>query len=506
MKLRPVFPTIALSAIAIACTACDKGSSQPAPDGPDASTDADTDADTDTETGTHTEYEPDEESLAGHPLPEWFAGAKLGIMVTIGLYSVPGWAPLTGELNEVLAEHDWAYWFANNPYTEWYENSLEVPGSATREHHDQNWGADFAYEQFQPLFEEQIAALDAASWAELFSSAGARYVVLTTKHHDGYTLWPSAIENPNVDGYSSEADIVGQVADAVREAGMRFGIYYSGGLDWTFESDPIASEIDLFSSIPQGEDYVQYATEQWRELIDLYQPRLLWNDLGYPAAGEDDLLELFADYYNEIPDGVVNDRFHLAGLGHHDYVVVEYGYGSEEVADGKWESTRGFGYSFGYNRLDDEQVCISADELVRLLVRVVSDNGNLLINVGPTAAGEIPALQEQRLSELGAWLDDNGEAIFETAVNEPAQATSEAGIELRFTRSDEALYAVLLQTPESDTVIVPDLEPPAQAVIELLATGQQLGWTVAGGDLEISLPAQLPDQAAHALSISPPPE
>src|SRR5690606_319674 len=115
---------------------------------------------------------------------------------------------------------------------EWYDNALRDPTSPTSAHHRQHHG-DAPYDAFRAPFDAASQAFDAGAWADLFARAGARYVVFVTKHHDGYCLWPTDVPNPWKPGWNSERDFVGELAEAVRARGMRFGLYYSGGLDWT---------------------------------------------------------------------------------------------------------------------------------------------------------------------------------------------------------------------------------------------------------------------------------
>ena len=140
-----------------------------------------------------TKYEPTLESLDRHPLPQWYAGAKLGIFIHWGLYSVPGWAPLTHP------DHDFPRtdYIKYNPYAEWYLNTMRIPGSPTEAYHKQHLRRDFGYYDFAPIFNRESKKWDPDKMAAAFKDAGARYVVLTSKHHEGFTLWPSTTPNPN---------------------------------------------------------------------------------------------------------------------------------------------------------------------------------------------------------------------------------------------------------------------------------------------------------------------
>ncbi|MBC8074555.1 MAG: alpha-L-fucosidase [Chloroflexales bacterium] len=466
-------------------------------------------------------YDPTPQSIREHRAPGWFNDAKLGIFVHWGLYSVPGWAPTTGPLHDVVASAGWGGWFGRNPYAEWYMNSLGIAGSPTAEYHRQHYGEHFAYEQFAEQFNQGLGSWNAAEWAELFQRAGARYVVLTTKHHDGFLLWPSRTPNPFRRGYHSQRDVVGELTEAVRARTMRMGLYYSGGLDWTFNDRVIADITDLFMGVPQSRAYSEYATGHLRELIERYAPATLWNDIGYPALAN--LPELFADYYNAVPEGAVNDRFTQGRLpdgpvdpaaimaefakngppapAHFDFRTPEYAV-FDEIKQEKWESCRGLGFSFGYNRNETIDNMLSSTELVRSFVDIVSKNGNLLINVGPTGDGTIPAEQRERLLALGDWLGVNGEAIYGTRPWQRAEGRTSTGTPMRFTQKDDAIYAILLDTPAAPRVTIEDLSVADGASIHLLGHDAPLAWQREGDSLTITLPERLPAAPAHALRIS----
>lgn len=452
------------------------------------------------------------ESVDQHSVPAWFDDAKLGIFIHWGLYSVPAWAPLVGELSQVLASGDWATWFANNPYAEWYQNSLNIEESPTQRYHRETYGADFDYADFAPMFEAATQRWDPTAWAALFRQVGARYVVLTTKHHDGFLLWPSRHPNPRRPGYQMKRDLVGELTSAVRAQGMRMGLYYSGGLDWTFNPPAIRSLQDLMMNIVQSPEYVTYANSHWRELIECYRPSILWNDIGYPAAAN--LNELFADYYNQIPDGLVNDRFAqrpqitehgFLSDNHYDFRTPEYT-SFQELTPFKWEATRGIGASFGYNRNEGPEHYQSVASLVRSFVDIVSKNGNLLLNVGPTADGAIPDLQRERLEGLGKWLAVNGEAIFDTRPWSVAEGKAREGVGVRFTRKGDRVYAILLDRPAGSCVTVLGLRASGPTQVRLLGKEGTLGWRQAEDGLEIDWPAGAPEAPAYALEITPPPE
>lgn len=457
-------------------------------------------------------YQPTRESVETHPLPAWFDNAKLGIFVHWGLYSVPGWAPLAGELSDILATGDWAKWFANNPYAEWYMNSWRIDGSPTQRYHNETYGPNFNYFDFAPQFNAATEQWNPDDWASLFQRVHARYAVLTTKHHDGFTLWPSRTPNPFIADYHARRDLVGEFMEAIRGRGLTAALYYSGGLDWTFNDTVIQHIADIPKAVPQMPAYVDYANAHWRELIDRYETMILWNDIAYPAAT--DLNVLFAEYYNKLPEGLVNNRFtqrfQLGADGNivtdnfHDFETPEYASFSEIRAK-KWESCRGIGASFGYNRNEGPEQHLTVENLVRSFVDIVSKNGNLLLNVGPMADGTIPALQRERLLGLGEWLDVNGAAIFDTRPWVVADGKTDAGVDVRFTQKEGDLYATLLDAPTDQTFEIKGLRCTANTTIELLG-GSALAWRATDGGVAVTLPDALPASPAHSLHISPAPD
>jgi alpha-L-fucosidase len=460
--------------------------------------------------------------VTGDPLvretPAWFDESKLGIFIHWNPASIPAYAPLAS-LAEMYAEDpSGTTAFRRLPYAEMYWNSMSIAGSATARHHAERYPG-LGYEAFVEEFRDRsIPAWDPAPWADLCARAGARYVVLTTKMEDGFLMWPSARRNPHRPGWGSERDVVGEMAAAVRDRGMRFGTYYCGGVDWTFKGLPITSTAGMVAAMIDDADYAAYADAHWRELIDRYQPCVLWNDLGYPACS--DLEGLFRHYFERVPDGVVNNRFQSArdfealleaeaqgaspDLGHapvySDFLTPEYSTaGSPET---KWETCRGLSESFGFNRLDDDRTYLSPTELIHTLVDVVARGGNLLINLGPNGAGLAPWLQAERLLMLGWWLRVNGEAIFATRPWERHAGITGEGIAVRYTRSEDAVYAVVLGTPAGDSVEL-DLRLGGDAAASLLGHHARLAHEESPGGTRISLPTVPDPGAAFALRLEP---
>ncbi len=235
------------------------------------------------------QYEATLASLNRHPLPAWYADAKLGIFIHWGLYSVPGWAPVKHHGHDF----DSTDYIANDPYAEWYYNAMRIPGSPTQKYHEEHFGSLYNYYDFAKEFDRESAKWRPETWAQVFKDAGARYVVLTTKHHEGFALWPTEVVNPNQGGLRAQRDIVGELTASVKAAGLKMGLYYSGGYDWTFSRGPIEKNADYQAVKPQSVAYGRYADAQAEELIARYKPSVLWNDIDWPKSGN--ALKVMAD-------------------------------------------------------------------------------------------------------------------------------------------------------------------------------------------------------------------
>jgi alpha-L-fucosidase len=482
-------------------------------------------------------YAPTAESVQTHPLPAWYDDAKFGIFIHWSVFSVPAWAPTTHSIIDVGLGKT-PMW--NMPYVEFYANWMQVPGSPTWRHHRETYGPDYPYDNFVPKFNEAARRWDPNEWASLFKQAGARYVVPVSKHHEGFLLWHAKRPNPFKPQYMAERDIIGELAGAVRGEGMRFGVYYSGAFDWTFAPHPMRDLLDSITTVPQQQQYVDYITDHFHELIDRFAPDVLWNDIGTPA--KTDLPALFADYYNALPEGVVDDRYRrIAGLGplspiltrwplrnylmrkltsylgghggpldpnaqvdvHADFLTPEYTVFADIVAR-KWETTRGMGMGFGFNRAEPPDHYLTLPDLVHLLVDTVSKNGNMLLNVGPMADGTIPDIQRDRLLGVGAWLAVNGEAIYGSRPWSRAEGVAQVGeteVPVRFTQRETTLYATLLAAPAGQSVVIRDVNGTYDRV-SLLGSDEPLASTGRGADLELTLPASLPAASTEANACS----
>jgi len=479
-------------------------------------------------------FEPSWDSLVTHVLPDWYDDAKLGVFLHWGPYSVPGWAPQVEDIQQLLKSRGPRVMLRENPYAEWYLNSMQIRGSPTWRHHRDVYGVGFPYDNFVTCFDDESSSADLDGLSRICREAGAGYVVLTAKHHDGYALWPSALEHPIKGRYHTRRDLVGELTTSVRAAGMRMGLYYSGGYDWPFNGAVLSSAADAVLAVPHDEAYQRYASSHLRELIDRYHPSVLWNDIGWPSGGN--LAELFAHYYNTVDDGVVNDRWMestlprnrlmdavVRGAGaviqglwplipekrktltfpaahHYDFTTPEYTR-FDDIVTKKWEATRGIGHSFGANRNERPEDIVSATDLIRFFVDIVSKNGNLLIGIGPRPDGTVPEEQRVPLRGLGEWMSVNGGAIIGSRPWDVAQSTTSEGTPVRFTERQGVVYAFLLGLPGSVTFSLPQIDGSRVTEVRLLGLDQALASGTSDRGLRITLPERVGVSAVHVLHL-----
>ena len=327
------------------------------------------------------------ESINQRGYPEWFSDAKLGIFIHWGVYSVPAFASKEG-------------------YAEWYYRGL-MTSDDRKAFQEKVYGEGFRYEDFVPMWKAEL--WDPDEWAELFKRSGARYVLLVSKHHDGYCLWPSRY----APGWNSvetgpHRDLCGELTEAVRKKGLKMGFYYSLP-EWT-------SKIHTWYVDPDNDiaEYVDtHMIPQLKELVTAYKPTVLFTDGEWRNSAEQwHATELISWYYNTVgEEAIVNDRW--GNGGQHGFRTPEYSAGIT-LTDRPWAECRGLGRSFGLNRNEPLENYMTSEELIRHFATLVAAGGGMTLNVGPAADGKIPLLQQERLLDLGHWLDINGEAIYGT--------------------------------------------------------------------------------------------
>lgn len=384
------------------------------------------------------EFEPTWESLATRETPQWFKDAKFGIFIHWGVYSVPAFC-------DTSTYSEWYQW--------WYDTNSH--GGKVRDFHHANYGEDFEYREFAPMFRAEM--WNPKEWAEIFRRSGARYMVITSKHHDGYCLWPNA-KASEVRGYpwnsmetGPQRDLLGELFEACRAEGVRPGLYYSF-MEW-------------HSPLYDG-DKERYVDEvmipQIKELIENYDPDVFWPDgeWNHPDTlwRSTEILEWIYENAGN-PDIVVNDRWGKGLRGQvGDYTTTEYGNLGNSSGKGMrkerpFEECRGIGHSFAFNRAEGYDIYSSRTECVRMLIDLVSKGGVLLLDIGPTADGRIPLIMVDRLLAIGEWLEINGEAIYGTTAS-PFGGSLPWG---RATRKGDTLYLHVFEWPDGDVLEVTGL-------------------------------------------------
>ncbi|TDE08084.1 alpha-L-fucosidase [Jiangella asiatica] len=457
------------------------------------------------------DYEPTVPSLSQHETPEWFSDAKLGIFVHWGPYSVPAYAP------PCCGARD-----GSDVYAEWYWYEMNQPGSPTYEHHAATYGEGVPYDQF--IEDWQPDEFDPREWLDLFSDGGAEYFVLVSKHHDGVALWDTDTTDRDTVALGPRRDLVTELFEAADDYPLKTGLYYSlaewyhpaGGWDPLHGTglaegpvNPYTGEAVPYTGYrPVGDEVMDHQYPQMVELVDRFDPDIIWCDIGKHVAHNSH--ELMAYYYNQAKNRarpkevVVNDR---CSTEVRDFVTREYR-NQPDIDPNPWEATRGIGRSFGYNAEEGPEVYLTPDQLIDSFIDTVSKNGNLLLNVGPMADGTIPDIQADRIRALGEWLEVNGEAIYGSTYWHQADDAN-SNVPVRYTVKDGALYVTALEWPGEELVLSGDLPLAAATSITLLgADGEALPWRRDDGLVRVTMPAEgaaaTPSEHAYTFMITTP--
>ena len=419
-------------------------------------------------------------ALSARPKPAWFGAAKFGIFVHWGVYSVPAFAP------------------PGKP-AEWYWFMLKAGVPAVVQHQRQTYGAGATYQDLARRF--TASRFEPAQWARLFRRSGARYVILTARHHDGFCLWPA----PASHGWNSvdagpRQDLTGELAGAVRSAGLKFGVYYSLG-EWfsaELSRDPAAYARDVIAP-------------QLRSLVSRYKPSVLWADGPWRVEGTGGKMTFRPNWSQTLdsesllgwtlrndPGVIVNDRWGADVVGRGgDFLTVEsYSYDGVPLHGRLWEADRQIGTSWGHKKGDTYQ---PAATYIRYLIDTASRGGNLLLNVGPTAEGTIPLAAQRILLDMGAWLKANGASIYGTTAG-PIQNTGW----YPNTQKPGRLFIFLTSWPKSGKVTV-SLPDSFIAGAKLLSSGQSLTLkthSAAAHTAVITLPGTRPGDIVPVVEVS----
>lgn len=433
------------------------------------------------------QYQPDWESLDKREIPQWWSDAKFGIFIHWGLYSVPAYAPA----DEDISIYD--------KYAEHYYNRLLTGNRFFKNFHKKYYGDQFKYVDFAPMFKAEYFNPD--EWAELFKTAGAKYVVLTSKHHDGFCLWPST-HSPHWNSVTMgpNIDIIDTLSRSVRDAGLHFGLYYSL-LEW---AHPLYAK----TTIEQWVD--THMIPQMKELVINYTPEIIFADGEWDYDSKTFKSEQFLAWlYNESPvknSVVVNDRWGKETRSEHgDYYTTEYDIvhhgGIGDKATHPWEESRGIGTSYGYNRFETTKHYHTSKQLIDILIDKVSNGGNFLLNVGPDETGMIPVVMQERLLDIGNWLKINGEAIYGSKAWRSELKPDSNNI--AFTINNGNLYLILKKW-QKEPIVIPNLKNTGE--VALLGYNGEIKSTFENGVLTITTPLlsidELPSVHAWVFKIS----
>lgn len=472
----------------------------------------------------NTLFEATWESLKTYTAPDWYLDGKFGIFIHWGPYCVPA--------------------FGN----EWYSRNMYIPESKEFKHHLETYGphSKFGYKDFIPLFKAE--KFDAQAWAALFREAGAKYVVPVAEHHDGFPMYDCSLSNWNAAKMGPKRDILGELAQAIRNQGMVFGVsshraehwwFFNGGLE--FDCDAQDPNYADFYGPPQPGPRLRaegWDSRDWEprpdakflddwlarccELVDKYQPQLFYFDWWIRQIVFQPYLQKFAAYYynhgQKWQRGVVIN-YKIDGFPTGAAVFdVERGQ-LNDIKPFFWQTDTAVAKnSWGYTTEQDYK---NARDIVGDLVDIVSKNGTLLLNIGPRPDGAIPEPEQEILRNIGAWLAVNGEAIYGAR---PWQVFGEGpteiveghftdtmrqpftGQDIRFTTKGNALYAICLDWPGNEAVITTleangDIKADTIADISMLGSPASLAWSQDENGLKIQTPSERPCEYAYTFKI-----
>ncbi len=454
------------------------------------------------------------ESLKGYVAPEWYQDAKFGIFIHWGLYAVPA--------------------FAN----EWYPRNMYLQGTPEFQHHVETYGphTQFGYKDFIPLFTAE--RFDPDYWANLFRRAGAQFVVPVAEHHDGFALYDCGFSEWSAARMGPKRDLIGELAEAVRRQWLVFGLsshraehwwFFNGGM--SFDSDvQDARYAGLYGpaqpeTLPPNEEFLDDWLARTCELVDKYQPQLVWFDWWIEQPIFRPYLQQFAAYYYnqgaQWQRGVAINYKNAAFPEEAAVWDIERG----QLADLRprfWQTDTAVAKnSWGYTSNQEYKTVTS---IIGDLVDIVSKNGALLLNIGPSPDGTIPEQEEKMLLEIGSWLNVNGEAIYgtrpwkifgegptriETGSFTDTKRTAFTAQDIRFTTRQETLYATMLAWPEQGSITIKALAADANLFgrqigkVELLGHKEELHWRQDNAGLTIEMPAHRPCEHAFVLKIAP---
>ncbi len=395
----------------------------------------------------------DEERMA------WWREAKFGLFIHWGVYAVPA-----GKYGD------------NTNHGEWIMHSAKIPSAEYKEYAS----------QFNPT------KYDPEAWVKVAREAGMRYIVITSKHHDGFALYPSDVTDWDVvDATPYGKDLLGPLVDEAKKAGLKMGFYYSQAQDWNHPGGAKSrfQEGDGWDEAHKG-DFDAYleniALPQAKELLSRYPLDIFWWDT--PTWMNEERTRPFVEALKARPDIITNNRLGIDGdTKTPEQFVPVTGH------EGDWETCMTMNRHWGYNAYDDDWK--SSEELIHKLIEICSKGGNFLLNVGPTAEGEFPKPCIERLQDMGAWLKVNGESIYGTTKGPFSYLSWGAA-----TRKDDLLYLHVTDWPVNGKLHVPITSKAVSAAL-LVHPDKMLSIKAENERIVIDLPAEAPDPVATVIIL-----
>lgn len=426
---------------------------------------------------------PASEEAARQERIKWWREARFGMFIHWGLYAIPGGV--------------WKGIVRDTGYSEWVMFDEKIPAEEYGE----------LATKFNPT------DFDAKTWASIAEKAGMKYVVLTTKHHDGFSMYDSKLTPYDiVDATPFKRDVTRELSNACHESGLRFGCYYSIDRDWYRPQGPgnsykQANVWDYPDSKQADFDtyLANFAKPQIEELLVNYKPDLMWFD-DIDMKSDEQVEDLYQTIRKLRPECVLNSRIKGCRFPkqipppHCDYITS----GDNEIFDKpigyEWENPGSMNTSFGFNRNDHKWV--DSAKIVARLVDIVSKGGNYLLNVGPTPEGLIPQPSIDHLMEVGAWMDTNGEAIYGTS---PWRVFRDEPSDIRFTAKGNSLYAICMSWPEAEVMVRAlgkrKLADKTISNVRMLGSNEKIEWQQTDEGLKLGAPRKQPCKHAFVYRI-----
>ena len=389
----------------------------------------------------------------------WWREAKFGLFIHWGVYAVPA-----GRYGD------------NINHGEWIMHRARIPSAEYKEYAS----------NFNPV------KYDPEAWVKVAREAGMRYIVITSKHHDGFALYPSDVTDWDVvDATPYGKDLLGPLVDEAKKAGLKMGFYYSQAQDWNHPGGAKSrfQEGDGWDEAHKG-DFDVYleniALPQAKELLSRYPLDIFWWDT--PTWMNEERTRPFVEALKVRPDIITNNRLGVEGdTKTPEQFVPVTGH------EGDWETCMTMNRHWGYNAYDDDWK--SSEELIHKLIEICSKGGNFLLNVGPTAQGEFPQPCIERLQDMGAWLKVNGEAIYGTTAG-PFNYLSWGAA----TRKGDLLYLHVTDWPENGKLNVPISSKAVSAAL-LARPNKKLPIKSEQERIVIDLPSEAPDPVATVIIL-----